>query len=64
MWYCDGCRGNLFHCPKHYYAFFSFEFAGENQGPDFDEDPDQSSGRFVRYQFTPTFLKLKTIGAM
>lgn len=37
---------------------------GENQGPEFDEDPDQSSGRFVRYQFTPMFLKLKTIGAM
>jgi len=28
-----------------------------------DEDLDPSSGRFVRYQFTPQFLKLKTLGA-
>ncbi|KAK9874453.1 hypothetical protein WA026_002792 [Henosepilachna vigintioctopunctata] len=28
------------------------------------EDPiDPNSGRFVRYQFTPQFLKLKTVGA-
>uniref|UniRef100_A0A3Q3GUH6 GMP phosphodiesterase delta subunit domain-containing protein n=1 Tax=Kryptolebias marmoratus TaxID=37003 RepID=A0A3Q3GUH6_KRYMA len=24
---------------------------------------DASSGRFVRYQFTPTFLRLRTVGA-
>uniref|UniRef100_A0A146LVH4 Protein unc-119 B n=1 Tax=Lygus hesperus TaxID=30085 RepID=A0A146LVH4_LYGHE len=27
------------------------------------EESDQNSGRFVRYQFTPQFLKLKTVGA-
>ncbi|XP_072163666.1 protein unc-119 homolog B-like isoform X2 [Diadema setosum] len=27
------------------------------------EDVDPNAGRFVRYQFTPQFLKLKTIGA-
>lgn len=28
-----------------------------------DEAVDPNSGRFVRYQFTPQFLKLKTVGA-
>ncbi|XP_056132148.1 protein unc-119 homolog B [Lampris incognitus] len=27
------------------------------------EDVDSSAGRFVRYQFTPAFLKLRTVGA-
>lgn len=27
------------------------------------EDADPNAGRFVRYQFTPQFLKLKTVGA-
>lgn len=26
-------------------------------------DVDTSAGRFVRYQFTPAFLKLRTVGA-
>ena len=26
-------------------------------------DIDTSAGRFVRYQFTPAFLKLRTVGA-
>lgn len=30
----------------------------------FDDDVvDPNAGRFVRYQFTPQFLKLKTVGA-
>lgn len=28
-----------------------------------ERDADSSVGRFVRYQFTPAFLKLKTVGA-
>lgn len=28
-----------------------------------DEVVDPNAGRFVRYQFTPQFLKLKTVGA-
>lgn len=28
-----------------------------------DDALDPNSGRFVRYQFTPQFLKLKTVGA-
>nr|CAG4642029.1 EOG090X0D9B [Eurycercus lamellatus] len=32
----------------------------ENPEP---EDSDPNAGRFVRYQFTPQFLKLKTVGA-
>nr|CAG4645804.1 EOG090X0D9B [Lynceus sp. MCZ IZ 141354] len=28
-----------------------------------DESSDPNAGRFVRYQFTPQFLKLKTVGA-
>jgi len=27
------------------------------------EEVDPNAGRFVRYQFTPQFLKLKTVGA-
>jgi hypothetical protein len=36
-----------------------------SSGSDDDDadDTDPSSGRFVRYQFTPQFLKLKTVGA-
>lgn len=26
-------------------------------------DVDVSAGRFVRYQFTPAFLRLRTVGA-
>ncbi|XP_025090640.1 protein unc-119 homolog B-like [Pomacea canaliculata] len=35
-------------------------------GEDFEQeldDSDPNAGRFVRYQFTPQFLKLKTVGA-
>ncbi|XP_015596543.1 protein unc-119 homolog [Cephus cinctus] len=37
-----------------------------NQEPEPDEESgceDPNTGRFVRYQFTPQFLKLKTVGA-
>ncbi|RZF41221.1 hypothetical protein LSTR_LSTR011602 [Laodelphax striatellus] len=34
---------------------------GENEAD--SDDPDPNAGRFVRYQFTPQFLKLKTVGA-
>lgn len=37
-----------------------------NENPDnpVPEEPiDPNAGRFVRYQFTPQFLKLKTVGA-
>lgn len=27
------------------------------------EESDPNAGRFVRYQFTPQFLKLRTVGA-
>lgn len=30
---------------------------------DSEENVDPNAGRFVRYQFTPQFLKLKTVGA-
>ena len=30
---------------------------------DCPEDTDPNSGRFVRYQFTQQFLKLRTVGA-
>ncbi|KAK6636537.1 hypothetical protein RUM43_010199 [Polyplax serrata] len=35
----------------------------ENEGDSEAEEPDPNAGRFVRYQFTPFFLKLKTVGA-
>ncbi|MCL4123916.1 UNVERIFIED_CONTAM: hypothetical protein GTU68_020259, partial [Idotea baltica] len=38
----------------------------ESEGSDADnpmEELDPNAGRFVRYQFTPQFLKLKTVGA-
>ena len=30
---------------------------------DNNEDVDPNAGRFVRYQFTPQFLRLKIVGA-
>jgi len=35
----------------------------EDEANDVLEDTDPNAGRFVRYQFTPQFLKLKTVGA-
>lgn len=35
----------------------------EGGEPEPEEPPDPNAGRFVRYQFTPQFLKLKTVGA-
>lgn len=41
------------------------DFGVDNEGSDeVPEEPlDPNAGRFVRYQFTPQFLKLKTVGA-
>lgn len=41
------------------------DFGVDNEGTeDTPEEPlDPNAGRFVRYQFTPQFLKLKTVGA-
>lgn len=41
------------------------DFGVDNEGAeDVQEEPlDPNAGRFVRYQFTPQFLKLKTVGA-
>jgi hypothetical protein len=44
-----------------------FEFEGEEQedeaiGDEVVED-DPNAGRFVRYKFSPDFLKLHTVGA-
>jgi len=38
--------------------------SGEDEDdPETDEAADPNAGRFVRYQFTPQFLKLRTVGA-
>lgn len=37
--------------------------ADETVGVDDTNGTDANAGRYVRYQFTPQFLKLKTIGA-
>lgn len=34
-----------------------------SEDEDENRDADASAGRFVRYQFTPAFLKLRTVGA-
>lgn len=34
-----------------------------DKNTELDEPIDPNAGRFVRYQFTPQFLKLKTVGA-
>lgn len=41
------------------------DFGVDNEGAEeVPEEPlDPNAGRFVRYQFTPQFLKLKTVGA-
>nr|CAG4650471.1 EOG090X0D9B [Sida crystallina] len=35
----------------------------DDPDPEVEEATDPNAGRFVRYQFTPQFLKLKTVGA-
>lgn len=37
--------------------------SGPVEGVEDGGDVDTSAGRFVRYQFTPAFLKLCTVGA-
>lgn len=41
------------------------DFGVDNEGAEdaVEESLDPNAGRFVRYQFTPQFLKLKTVGA-
>lgn len=43
--------------------YFSKLFLDDNQTEGKVDETDLNSGRFVRYQFTPKFLKLKLIGA-
>ncbi len=48
----------------HYSVVIIVLFAGENgstEGENNETNPN--AGRFVRYQFTPQFLKLKLVGA-
>ena len=47
------------------YCFCFYGFTGDDDdGVDMEnEDIDPNAGRFVRYQFTPQFLKLRTVGA-
>ena len=40
-----------------------FLCSGPAESEEDGSDADASAGRFVRYQFTPAFLKLCTIGA-
>ncbi|XP_018604239.1 protein unc-119 homolog B-like [Scleropages formosus] len=35
----------------------------EEEGDEENREVDSSAGRFVRYQFTPAFLRLRTVGA-
>lgn len=35
----------------------------EEEDEDDSTELDASAGRFVRYQFTPAFLRLRTVGA-
>jgi hypothetical protein len=48
----------------YYYNFIYCFLAGDSEEPEHEvEEADPNAGRFVRYQFTPQFLKLKTVGA-
>lgn len=40
-----------------------FSVSAPVEGEEEGGDVDTSAGRFVRYQFTPAFLKLCTVGA-
>lgn len=40
-----------------------FDRDQELEGEGTPEVTDANAGRFVRYQFTPQFLRLKTVGA-
>lgn len=42
---------------------FKFTLSELEDEDDENGGTDSSSGRFVRYQFTPAFLRLRTVGA-
>lgn len=45
-------NSRLVHFPEH-----------DDEDEDESSELDTSAGRFVRYQFTPAFLRLRTVGA-
>ena len=49
--------------PKYVEEKLYFSDEDEDEAEMENEDTDPNAGRFVRYQFTPQFLKLKTVGA-
>lgn len=51
----------LFEIAKQPSEQYSEDGIINSDGPQNDIDPN--AGRYVRYQFTPQFLKLKTVGA-
>lgn len=51
---CTSEKNRLSECDAHQYPEPECEELGSE---------DANTGRFVRYQFTPQFLKLKTVGA-
>lgn len=52
--------GHLFGCQLH---FNSCSLSDPEDEEEENGDVDTSAGRFVRYQFTPAFLRLRTVGA-
>lgn len=51
------------HIRVNVWFLLSFLEPDESEPEVEPEEPDPNAGRFVRYQFTPQFLKLKTVGA-
>ena len=49
--------------PQYVKEKLYFSDEDEDEAEMENEDTDPNAGRFVRYQFTPQFLKLKTVGA-
>lgn len=55
---------DLFVCIKFIYINgLCYNVLDDSQTEGKVEETDLNSGRFVRYQFTPKFLKLKLVGA-
>ena len=58
--YTAGDGGDM-HSGLMHYVYTAGE---DDDGVDMDsDDVDPNAGRFVRYQFTPQFLKLRCVGA-
>lgn len=61
-WFCENVVKSL-HLQRQTVCDVGFSVAGPAEAEEEGAEADATAGRFVRYQFTPAFLKLRTVGA-